>query len=170
MSFKLIGALLVIVGCGGFGFLVAAAHRREERTLRQLIAALDYMECELHYRLPPLPELCCQVAAESNGVVKSVFALLAEELENQISPDVDSCMNAALCKVRDIPQKTYDALELLGHSLGRFDIEGQLMGLEAVRQSCRQKVDELSQNRDIRLRSYQTLGLCAGAAIAILFI
>ena len=170
MSFKLIGALLVIAGCGGFGFMIAAAHRREEQTLRQLIAALDYMECELHYRLPPLPDLCRQVAGESRGVIQTIFALLAEELESQISPDVEHCMCAALSRVKDIPKETYAALELLGRSLGRFDIEGQQMGLEAVRHSCRQKVDMLSQNREVRLRSYQTLGLCAGAAIAILFI
>jgi len=28
----------------------------------------------------------------------------------------------------------------------------------------------MSKDRDVRLRSYQTLGLCAGAALAILFV
>ena len=59
---------------------------------------------------------------------------------------------------------------LLGKSIGRFDMDGQIKGLEAVRQDCRRRLDELSKDRDTRLRSYQTLGLCAGAALAILFI
>lgn len=170
MSIRIAGAILVIVGCGSFGFLIAAAHRREETILRQLLTALDYMQCELQYRLTPLPELCRQVAAGYSGAVRSVFFLLATELEDQISPDVERCMEHVLSKLKDLPKLTREAMELLGRSLGRFDLDGQLKGLEAVRQECRRNLEALAQNRDVRLRSYQTLGLCAGAALAILFI
>lgn len=170
MNLKILGAVLVIVGCGGFGFMIAATHRREEKTLQQLMAALDHMSCELQYRLTPLPELCRQAAAESSGVVRAVFCTLVQELESQISPDVERCMRAALSKVKDMPKLTNEAMLLLGRSMGRFDLEGQLMGLESVRQSCCIRAESLAKNRDIRLRSYQTLGLCAGAALAILFI
>ena len=54
MILKVIGVILVIAGCGGVGFRIAANHRLEEKTLRQLIGILDYMECELQYRLTPL--------------------------------------------------------------------------------------------------------------------
>lgn len=170
MNFKLIGAVLIILGCGGFGFLLAAGHRREERTLRQLIGALDYMECELQYRLTPLPELCRQAARESGGTIHSVLLALAGELEAQVSPDVESCMNGALSRIPDIPKSSRMCLRKLGQSLGRFDLPGQLKGLESIRAVCRRELERLSQNRDVRLRSYQTLGLCAGAALAILFL
>ena len=79
-------------------------------------------------------------------------------------------MTAALSKAKDIPRTTKGILECFGRSLGRFDLEGQLKGLEAARQECRRHLVQLSNNRDSRIRSYQTLGLCAGAAMAILFI
>lgn len=170
MSFKLIGAILIISGCGGFGFKIASTHVRQERTLRNLIGILDYMECELQYRLTPLPVLCRQAAAESDGILRNLFLALTHELEDQIAPDVDRCMTAAMSKIKNIPFFTMEALEMLGRSLGRFDLNGQLKGLDAVRQECRRKLEELNNNREVRLRSYQTLGLCAGAAIAILFI
>lgn len=170
MSYKVLGALLVIAGCGGFGFALAANHRREERTLRQLVNVLDFMECELQYHLTPLPELCRQAGRESSGVIRGVMLALARELEDQISPDVASCMLAALSKTGEIPKLTYRCLRALGQSLGRFDLTGQLRGLEAVRATCRKELEDLAKNRDVRLRSYQTLGLCAGAALAILFI
>lgn len=170
MDFKWIGAVLITLGCGGFGCSLAAAHRREEYALRQLLSALDYMECELQFRLTPLPDLCRQAARERSGPVSRVLRELAEELDSQISPDVASCMSAALVAAGDIPRYTEENLKLLGSSLGRFDLKGQLNGLEAVRASCRRSLDELGNNRDIRLRSYQTLGLCAGAALAILLI
>lgn len=168
--YKWIGAALVIFACGGFGFSLAMGHKREEASLRQLISALDFMECELQYRLTPLPDLCRQAGEQSGGIVGGVFIKLAEELECQIAPEVSGCMRTALSKCEAIPQATRSALIQLGKSLGRFDLNGQIKGLDAVRADCRRTLEKLSENRENTLRSYQTLGLCAGAALAILFI
>lgn len=170
MSLKWIGAVLVLISCGGCGFKMAAAHRYEERVLQQLTAALDYMSCELQYRLTPLPTLCRQTAAETQGVLSKLFLRLAQELEDQISPDVNRCMLSSIAKTGAIPSYTQEALELLGNSLGRFDLDGQLKGLERVRWFCRLQLETLGKDKDIRLRGYQTLALCAGAALIILFI
>lgn len=170
MTCKWIGAILILGSCGGFGFALAAQHLREEKTLRQLLAALDYMGCELQYRMTPLPELCRQTGEAVKGTVGQAFRALAQEMERQVSADVESCMNAALASVPDLPGQSRTALHMLGQTLGRFDLEGQLKGLEAVRMDCRSKLKALTENKEPRLRSYQTLGLCAGAALAILFI
>lgn len=170
MSIKLIGAVLIITGCGGVGFSMAAAHRRDENALRQLIGALDYMGCELQYHLTPLPELCRGAAGQTSGSIRAVFLTLAQELDNQIAPDANFCMNAAIAKTTKLPGLVKKNLSLLGQSLGHFDLQGQLKGLEFARQQCRRDLDELSKDRDVRLRSYQTLGLCAGSALAILFL
>ena len=160
----------MIVACGGTGFSLAAGHKKTEDMLRQLISALNYMECELQYRLTPLPELCRQAAGETKGALRQVFMRLAMELEQQVSPDAASCMGAALAQVQELPRSIRGILKELGRSLGHFDLPGQMKGLESVRAACRRELDGLEKNRDVRLRSYQTLGLCAGAALAILFI
>jgi len=170
MTLKILGVILVVVGCGSVGFRIAAIHRFEEKSLRQLIGILDFMECELQYRLTPLPELCRQAASTCTEMPSSVFCALASEMESQINPDVDRCMAAVLDKTSKIPPITRSKLIMLGKSIGRFDLNGQLKGLEAVRQECRRNLESLCDNQDNRLRSYQTLGLCAGAALAILFI
>ena len=151
MTMKWIGALLVIAGCGGVGFTMAASYKREERCLRALIRALDFMTCELQFRLTPLPDLCRAAGS-------------------QICPDADSCMYAALSKMENLPATTAEALGQLGKSLGRFDLNGQLQGIEQVRVHCRRALSELEAGRDQRIRGYQTLGVCAGAALAILFV
>lgn len=170
MMLKLIGAVFVVAGCGGIGFRIAATHRFEEKNLRQLIGILDYMECELQYRMTPLPELCRQASKEFSGLIGNIFRELSVEMDAQNSTDLELCMISALQKVGKLPPLTREELLFLGRTIGRFDMEGQLKGLEAVRQECRRRVEDLSQNRDMRLRSYQTLGLCAGAALAILFV
>ena len=167
---KWIGAALVIIGCGGFGFLMAANHRSAENALRQLTSALDFMECELRYRMTPLPQLCRDAASERTGIIRKVLTLLAMELDAQITPEVSTCMGAALAGVNGMPVSVEKVFCELGKSLGRFDLDGQLKGLEHARRQCRMELDALAVNRDVRLRSYQTLGLCAGAALAILFL
>lgn len=170
MTVKILGAILVIAGCGSFGFMVAAMHRKETATLRNLITALDFMACELQYRLTPLPELCRHTAESSNGIIKQMLFALSAELDAQVSPNVEKCVFAVLEKKKDIPVLTAKAFRLLGQSLGQFDLEGQLNGIEMVRTESKRILDEHTKNQDNRLRCYQTLGICAGAAMAILFI
>lgn len=170
MDYKWIGAVLIVAGCGGFGFSLSAEHRTQEKYLRKLIALLDFMTCELRYRMTPLPELCAAAARESSGMLGKLFHRLSTELENAASGNVTFAMDTALKSCGVVPSKTRDNLILLGQSLGRFDLEGQLEGLESVRASCRRDLESFTADRDARLRNYQTLGLCAGAALAIVLI
>lgn len=170
MNFKWIGAALIIFGCGLAGFSMSAAYRREERELRQLLGALDFMTRELQYRVAPLPELCRHAGSERNGCVGRLLRNLAKELDSQVSPDVQSCLAIAAATAGELPKRIREAVCILGSSLGRFDLEGQLQGLETVRDYCTSQLESMEAGRDTRLRSYQTLGLCAGAALAILFV
>ena len=170
MILKIVGACMIIFSCGGLGIWLATEYLREEKILRQLTSLLDLMECELQYRMTPLPELCRLAAMEATGILSSVFLRLTHALEDQISPDVKKCMDSVLQKTHDIPPITKSSLYMLGQTLGRFDMQGQLKGLEGVRRECRRNLDELYKNKTERTRRYQTLGLCTGAALIILFI
>lgn len=169
MNLKWIGAVTILLGCGGVGFRLVANHRQQEKELRDLLSALDLMTCELRYRMTPLPELCLQIARVIRGAVGKVFRELHRELDRQIAPDAGCCMNAVLSDAA-LSGSVRQLLGTLGRTLGRFDLEGQLQGIEAVRMEAVQTLDTLTRNRDSRLRCYQTLGLCAGVALAILLL
>lgn len=170
MSYKIIGVVCVVAACGGWGFLAAKQYLQRIRQLRQLISALDYMECELQYRSTALTDLCEQTAQQCQGKIKTLFLVLSQELEAQIAPNVALCMGAALKRCSDLSEPVKEMCSVLGRSLGKFDLYGQIKGLEATRGECREKLNALLINKDARIRSYQTLGLCAGAALAILFV
>ena len=169
MNLKWIGGIIILLGCGGFGFCLAAANRRQIRELRELSAILDFLSCELRYRLTPLPELCLMAARHGRGSVARVFRSLHAELERQISPDARCCMSAAVSDSCLSPP-TKQFLRDLGNGLGRFDLDGQLQEIQATKEKVEQLLDKLTKDLDVRLRSYQTLGLCAGAALAILLL
>lgn len=170
MTYKWIGAVLVVLGCGGCGISMALEQRRRERLLHQLVQAVEYMEWELQYRLTPLPELCRRAGREATGSLGQVFRELSSALDNCASPEVSGCMKEVLHSHRELPGSIRRLLGRLGHTLGRFDLPGQLQGLSSVQKACREEGRRLSENRAERMRNCQTLGLCAGAALVILFI
>ena len=170
MSVRYIGAILIFLGCGAFGFAFAANCRREERCLSELVRLLEYMSSELEYRLTPLPQICANAAENASGWLKTVFSALTKELENQIAPDAGACMEAAMLTARDIPQKVKNLLQTLGNSLGKFDLQGQMNEFSVVKEQCQAQLAQMRDKIDVRLRSYQTMGLCIGAGLAILFL
>lgn len=170
MYTKIIGAICVIIGCGAFGFLLALEQSRCMKCLQSLMDTLDRMEWELSYRATPLPQLCRVSANQKSGKIQEIFLSLATELESQIAPDPERCMASVLGRSKDLDDVVSEALMELGANLGRFDLEGQLRGLNQTRDFCKERLNALTQNKTQRLRSYQTLGLCAGAAIVILFV
>ena len=169
MDYKWIGAVLIIAGCGGFGFSLAAGHRHQERSLRRILRILDFMTSELHFHATPLPQLCADAAKLYSSPEARVFSRLAESLETHETSDAASCMEEVLREIPLLPE-TCAILRQVGLNLGRFDLEGQLKGLEEGRALCRHQLKILGENRDTRLRNYQTLSLCTGAALAILLI
>lgn len=168
MYLKLTGAILILMGCGGYGMMMAVAHRREVSALHQVAMVMQQMICELEYRLTPLPELCRFGAQQTKGAVRMFFLALAEAMDEQISPDIGLCTVAALKQTTGLPRYAAAQLQALGQTLGRFDLTGQLTCMERCRQSCMGQLEVLEHQQSQRLRSYQTLGFCAGAALAIL--
>ena len=168
MYLKLMGAILIFAACGGYGIMIAVNHRKEVASLHQLACVADKMICELEYRLTPLPELCVFASQQTKGRLSQYFAELAKIMDEQVSPDIGECTMVALSRVSGIPGHTASQLQALGQTLGRFDLPGQINALQQCRESSQGELEELEYQQPQRLRSYQTLGFCAGAALAIL--
>lgn len=170
MTIKLIGAVIIVLACGWTGFSAAMSFRREERCLEQLEQAVQMMGADLEHELSPLPVLCKRASQWVKGPIAQVFTALEQELTQQVAPDAAICMAAAIEKTPGLPGKAREGLIRLGTGLGRFDLPGQIRGLQVVEAFCRDNLEQMRMGRDQRLRGYQTLGLCAGAALAILFL
>lgn len=170
MNMKWIGCILIIAACGGCGFALAGEYRRQELLLRQMIRGLELMECELSCRMSTLPNLFRVAAQSSEGVLGSVFSAMEQELQQQVSPDASCCMKVVLSRFPQLPKCCTHVLLMLGDSLGQFDLEGQLQQIRSVHSESIHLLQQHSENRENRIRSYQTLGFCAGAALALLLV
>ncbi len=170
MSWKVLGAILILTACGGVGFRLASEYRQEARGLQELIRAIEFMQSELQFRMPPLQELMEDVAKPCTGKLKNVFQHMHQELSNGSMEDATAIVDNVLKREEKLHSRVRDNLQLLGNTLGRFDLSGQLSGLQAIKEVCQRDLDGLNSHKEERIRSYQTLGLCAGAALVILFI
>ena len=170
MNYKWIGFVLIVAACGGTGFSIAANTKKEEAMLQQMRFSIDYMRSELQYRLTPLPQLCIQTAKRSTGGIRRLFLVLAQSLEQQKYAEASDCMRFAMDALPELPVNIRIVCAELGRSLGEMDLNGQLRGLEHAQEVCLRRQKKLENHGEQRLRSYQTLGLCAGAALAILLI
>lgn len=166
---RFLGAALLVAGCGGFGLSIAFVHRKEVQMLRNMIDALQEMEWELKYRMPNLAGLCTIAGNTAGGTLKEIFGEMAARLKRKDITDISAALNHLVMQ-KDLPRSVRKNMKQLGATLGRFDLEGQIQGLEIVRRQCRKDLKKLEDNSTQRLRSYQTLAWCAGAALAILMI
>lgn len=170
MTLKWIGAIIIIACCGGFGFSMAAAYQREEKAMRTLMQAVEFMICELEHRVTPLPELCRMAGLEAGGSVGNVLQTLSARLEQHLTCDAPKCMEEVLSSASQLPWRTRHNLKQLGQTLGRFALSGQISGFKAAAALCQRDLDSLAQDKDAKLRSYRTLGICAGVALVIIFL
>lgn len=161
---KFLGAALVIAASLGCGLERIANHKREEKALSELIHAITEMENELRCHQTPL-YLLFQNAA--NGVLGEVMQNMSQILLTKSIPDAQRCMELVLIEEPKLPQKTKAALLLLGRSLGKFDLAGQLQEFSAVKAECQRMLDAHCHNQEARLRSYWAASLCFGILTAI---
>ena len=170
MSLKILGAILVLIASAGLGMKMSISYIKQERQLDELIQALSYVKCELPYRLTPLPAQFDNCGNMTSGAMQILFRNAKEELDSQISPNAKCCLLAAIDKTQELMPAARQALERFAQTLGQFDVDGQLLGITETIVFCEEQLQKLKNDHPNRIRNYQTLGLCAGAAIVILFV
>ena len=58
----------------------------------------------------------------------------------------------------------------LGASLGEFDLDGQSRALELALARLSSQLRRLEEGSSARRRSYATIGVCAGLAVAVILL
>lgn len=168
MTLRLFGAFFVIAGCAVFGIIASNHQRKGIAYIEELISVLDMFACELEYHRTPLPELCRSIGANRVGELGIFFKALAEEIDSQIKPDVTACVTATLNSATDLPREVQQLLRQFGDSLGKFDVEGEILSLQALRTNAQQRLETMRIARREKGKTNQTLWICAGVAAAVL--
>ena len=166
MILRLSGSLLLLLGCGGFGFSAANVIKERLQAMYDFVHLLEYIKAELSYRLTPLPILLRNLASRFMRF-ESIVNGFVDCLEGQVSPNLRACMQIATGR-QNGKGFADDYFLMLADSLGNFDLDGQLKELDMLQGQIQNQIMEMEREQTSRMRLYKTLGLCIGAGMAIL--
>ncbi len=169
IGIRLIGSILILVGCTAIGFSAASLCRTKVKVIQNFLHLLDCMMTELRCRVTPLPELCKNVSGSSGAFCNTMLSF-SETLDSQIAPNPMACMEHALAQGHIPCQEYADCLCELAGALGCYDLTGQLRQLEGLRGKWNQTLEHMENDLAMRVRYFRVLGICAGCALTILLV
>lgn len=167
---KIAGVCLILLGAGGFGIQKATIFFRQLAQLREFSCMLELLSCELNYTLLPLGQLCRQTAQRTGSTCARFLSIYAAAVEANKPPA--SAAREALGKVKGLylPNDASLALLELFGALGRYDLDGENRLLELTQRRLKQALHRCECEKRPIARGYAALGLCTGAALAILLL
>ena len=170
---KEIGALCVVTAASVMGFGFAGSVRQQTRQLAAMIDALTFLKSEILYRRTPLPEAFPLVAAAAQEQgTRAFFRCCGREMRTDRTMSAMQVFRVALGKTAELrlPLASQQTLLTLGASLGEFDLDGQSRAVELALARLGSQLHRLEQGSGARRRSYATIGVCAGLAVAVILL
>lgn len=169
---KLIGILFVVISAASIGFRFSLAVRQRCDLLGQLLLALRLLKSELSSHGTPIPEAFGFAAAGTKGSAANYFSTAAKQMNQKrwLMPEKALELAAEELKELSADDPVKAVLRDFASCIGRFELESQLHGIDcaAARLEELRKLSE--QEKTLRCKTYRTLGVCAGLALAILLV
>ena len=169
---RLLGAGLVTLAASMAGFGCASAVRTQCAQLAALIAAMDYMKSEMSARLTPLPVLFSTLGASRQKDAARFFEAAGRALATPPGCTIPVSFRRGFQSAPGLRpgQDAVQALYTLSMGLGQFELEAQLRAVETCRERLAAALLSLQAQKRARCRSYETIGICAGLALAVILL
>ena len=169
VTMKLIGALMIVLAGAWSGASPVLRLRRRQRVLESLVAAMVLLRAELCSSLTPLPALFEKLAERTEGAVSDFFRRMARDMQSEPLASPLQLMRRHLPVLGQEPRENAVMLEL-GNALGCYDLESQLRMVDAAQTRLEQAAAYCNKRILGEGRSWGTLGICTGLALAIVLV
>lgn len=168
---RLMGAVLLVAGCGSLGLGAVSRLDDRVRDLRELSAGLEILQRELGWRLAPLPEALETAAGGTRGCAARFFEFCARGAKHLSGTPFQRLWQEGLdqCPLR-LDREDRALLEQLGPVLGRYDGDSQRQAVEAALAGLGRCQVQAGEERRQLGRIYGVLGVTAGLFLAIVLI
>jgi len=165
---KLAGIVFIVGSAGVMGVRISLSLRKRCELLRQLLQALAVLRSEIAFCGTPLPQAFALMAVQCSGTLETIFSSAAKQMDRQRWMTPLQAMELAIAESRE----TFLApiLRELFAQLGRYDLEAQVRAVDGAQSRTKTLLSQLEQERNRKTGTYETLGICAGIAVAILLL
>ena len=167
---RALGFVLILSGASCVGIRQAACIRRACRLYEDLRIALVWLKNEIQSALTPLEQAFDQVSGLIADPLSSLFAALAQKIRDDPGCSTVGLAARYFASRPEMPPELLDVVYDLLRMLGRQDTAAQVNALELALSRTELLRKRLEQDKTERCRSYRTLGICAGLALAVILI
>ena len=168
---RIIGAALLMAGCGGLGLSAVKRLDSRVRDLRELSAGLEILQRELGWRLAPLPEALEAAAGGTHERAARFFAYCAQESKQLAGTPFRTLWSRGLERSPlRLSREDRALLEQLGPVLGRYDGDSQRQAVENVLTGLIRQQTQAEDDRRRLGRVYGVLGLTAGLFLTLMLV
>ena len=154
---KIIGSMLVILGCTSIGFYIVERMRRRLAELELIKRQLLFMRGEMRSGYQPLAEIFSRLEERMLGEWKSFYGFLREKLSTNRTEMLAELWGEAISS-------------RLGENLGYLDREMQI----ALLTVCEAHMDEYIEKEKDQIKQqakvYQTLGIMSGIFLTMILV
>ncbi len=158
---RIIGSLLIIGGCSGFGLRYRFELEEALRHLRKLRELLELLMSEINYHKSTLPEACRQVGMRMEEPYKSHMIKLHELLNEQSEMDFQSAWIQEMGEcVEGLPisKKEKGLIMGIAGSSGLYDYRMQMRTIEQYRDM----LDDSVRKRETEIQKQARLSIGLG--------
>jgi stage III sporulation protein AB len=168
---KLIGAVLIVSAGASFGFMQAMHLAKRPKQIRLIIGALQRLETEIMYGMTPLPDALRRISLQCAEPVAGLFRKAAQELAGQTVHSTNEIWQRAVeesWKRSSMKNGELETLRQLGFTLGLSDRIDQVKHLRLAASQLQTEEDLAREEQRRYEKMWRSLGVLAGALIAIL--
>ena len=173
MLLKCIGIIILMAACGMFGFSLSYDYIMRMKNLEQLRKMLLLLQGEIKHKNSGISEAIKNVSIQMENGMGDFLKYVSQKFRKEnitIKAAWNMGIDDFLKKRSKLIEKDLTIIRELGGSLGVTDRETQIHNIHNCMDIIGITINELNVAKGEKCRLYRTLGVMAGAFMAIVFI
>lgn len=168
---KIIGAVLIIASCTGYGFALSFELKKRLNELREIKKIMFFLKGEIEYGLTPIFDAISEIAQRADGELKNVLLALIKEQNSSEDFAViwERVMTKELVRT-NLCNEEKERLTALSKSLGLPDKKMQQHAIDNYLDELNVSINTLTGELPKKVRLYRCLGLMCGIMITIIIV
>lgn len=170
---RVIGFVMILIGCGGLGIWYGEQYRQQVSTLQYFAHILELFEAEIRYGKCLLSECCLRLAEKVEAPYKNIFCeIYQKSMEDTGEGFGYICRQSMECGMKGVAAKSEDK-ELLINCFVKSGYEEDILQLRMIEQTKKQleqRLEYVSKENMSKYRVALGMGVMSGLLLVILLI